>query len=147
MKGDGHSRPPLRHSSFLQTCRPHIGEMGIFSASGEYAGSHGKKLNSYNLYMLLFVSIGSLCYGYTANVISATLAQPTFIEYFGFATRPNATAILSATNGVFQTGGVIGTLTLSYFSDRFGRKGGLAIVGHVRRTRCRTLLTTIRAPC
>ena len=62
--------------------------------------------------MILFVSIGSLCYGYTANVISSTLAQPTFISYFNLDTRPNATALLSATNGIFQTGGVLGTLTL-----------------------------------
>ena len=43
-------------------------------------------------------------------------------------TRPDAIALLSATNGVFQTGGVLGTLLLPVFSDRFGRKGGLAIV-------------------
>ena len=39
-------------------------------------------------------------------------AQPTFIAYFELATRPDGTALLSTTNGVFQTGGVIGTLTL-----------------------------------
>lgn len=58
-------------------------------------------------------------------------AQPTFITYFELDTRPDALSLLSATNGIFQTGGVLGTLTLSYFSDRFGRKGGLAIVGHL----------------
>ena len=43
------------------------------------------------------------------------------------AYNPAATNLLSATNGVFQTGGVLGTLTLSWWSDKFGRKGGLAI--------------------
>lgn len=44
----------------------------------------------------------------------ATLAQPTFIEYMNLdpKTNPAATDLLSATNGVFQTGGVLGTLTL-----------------------------------
>jgi hypothetical protein len=55
-------------------------------------------------------------------------AQPTFITYFELDTRSDALALLSATNGVFQTGGVLGTLTLAFFSDKFGRKGGLAIV-------------------
>ncbi|KAK5173252.1 uncharacterized protein LTR77_001933 [Saxophila tyrrhenica] len=100
--------------------------MGLFSASGDYAHSK-KKLNAYNLYMILFVSLGSLCYGYTANVISATLAQPTFTSYFELDTRPDGTALLSATNGIFQTGGVIGTLSLSWFSDKWGRKGGLLV--------------------
>ncbi|RVX73875.1 hypothetical protein B0A52_02765 [Exophiala mesophila] len=96
-------------------------------SSGDFAGHSRKRLNAYNAWMILFVSIGSLCYGYTANVISATLAQPTFITYFDLDTRPDATALLSATNGIFQTGGVLGTLSLPLFSDRFGRKGGLAI--------------------
>jgi MFS family permease len=125
--------------------------MGVFTtliaAKGDAGdGSHSKKkLNAFNVYMILFVSLGSLCYGYTANVISATLgrvsgelmqdsrtdhvlAQPTFITYFELDTRSDATALLSATNGIFQTGGVLGTLTLSYFSDKWGRKGGLAVV-------------------
>ena len=41
-----------------------------------------------------------------------TIAQPTFVAYFELDTRPNALALLSATNGIFQTGGVLGTLTL-----------------------------------
>ncbi len=102
--------------------------MGIFSASGDYAHA-GKKLNTYNLMMILFVSLGSLCYGYTANVISATLAQPTFTTYFALDTRADGLALLSATNGIFQTGGVLGTLSLSWFSDKWGRKGGLLVVG------------------
>lgn len=44
------------------------------------------------------------------------IAQPSFVSYFDLDTRPNATALLSATNGIFQTGGVLGTLTLLVFS-------------------------------
>lgn len=53
--------------------------------------------------------------------------QPSFLEYFELTTRPNGTQLLAATNGIFQTGGVLGTLTLPWFADRWGRKGGLAI--------------------
>jgi MFS family permease len=124
-----------------------VGIARLFWSSGEFAGHSRKRLNAYNAWMILFVSIGSLCYGYTANVISATLgehlenlcskiatiltlvaAQPTFITYFDLDTRADATALISATNGIFQTGGFLGTLTLPLFSDKFGRKGGLAIV-------------------
>lgn len=105
--------------------------MGLFSASGDYAHGSKKKLNAYNLWMILFVSIGSLCYGYTANVISATLAQPTFTAYFAPPSVSEWTSLLSATNGIFQTGGVLGTLSLSYFSDKWGRKGGLAVVSYL----------------
>ena len=115
--------------------------MGLFSASGDYAHASRKRLNAYNWWMMLFVSIGSLCYGYTANVISATLAQPSFLEYFALLTRPGGTALLSATNGIFQTGGVLGTLTLSYWSDKFGRKGGLAIVS-ISRDVCKVTKLT-----
>lgn len=74
--------------------------MGLFSASGDYAHHSKKRLNAYNVWMMLFVSIGSLCYGYTANVISATLAQPTFTSYFALDTRSDGLALLSATNGI-----------------------------------------------
>jgi hypothetical protein len=47
----------------------------IFSFQGDFAGHSKKRLNAYNALMILFVSIGSLCYGYTANVISATLGK------------------------------------------------------------------------
>lgn len=47
----------------------------LLQSGGDETGGHSKKLNSYNAWMILFVSIGSLCYGYTANVISATLGE------------------------------------------------------------------------
>ena len=41
--------------------------------------------------------------------LTENAAQPTFLAYDNLATRP---AVLAAINGIFQTGGVIGTLTL-----------------------------------
>ena len=49
--------------------------MRIFSAAGDFGGVQRKRLNAYNVWMMLFVSIGSFCYGYTANVISASLGE------------------------------------------------------------------------
>lgn len=44
----------------------------IFSTGDE---GHGRKLNAYNVYMLLFVSLGSMVYGYTASIIGSTLGM------------------------------------------------------------------------
>lgn len=68
-----------------------------------------------------------MSYGYTAAVIGTTLGQPSFIKYFNLDTRSDATDLISTTNGIFQTGGVIGTLLLPIASDKFGRKWGIAI--------------------
>ncbi len=57
------------------------------------------------------------------------LGQPTFIEYFQLATRSNGTDLISTMNGLFQTGGVIGTLLLPTVADKWGRKWALAVVG------------------
>jgi MFS family permease len=56
------------------------------------------------------------------------LGQPTFSEYFQLATRSNGTDLLSSINGLFQAGGVIGTLLLPTISDKWGRKWALALV-------------------
>ena len=49
--------------------------MQLFAAKGDFGGIGRKKLNSYNLWMIFFVSLGSFTNGYTANVISATLGR------------------------------------------------------------------------
>lgn len=54
--------------------------------------------------------------------------QPSFIAYFDLATRSNGTDLISTMNGLFQTGGVIGTLMLPYVADRWGRKWAIATV-------------------
>jgi MFS family permease len=56
------------------------------------------------------------------------LGQPSFITYFDLDTRPDATDLISTTNGIFQAGGVIGTLLLPIVADRWGRKMGIALV-------------------
>jgi MFS family permease len=86
-----------------------------------------QRINAYNVAILCFVGLGSMTYGYTASIIVTTLGQPSFISYFGLDTRPNATELIATTNGLFQTGGVIGTLALPWVSDKYGRKWGMAV--------------------
>ncbi|KAF1807807.1 MFS transporter, partial [Eremomyces bilateralis CBS 781.70] len=86
-----------------------------------------KRINAYIVFILIFVGFGSMTYGYTASIIGTTLGQPSFIEYFALETRSNGTDLISSTNGLFQAGGVIGTLMLPWVSDRWGRKWGIAV--------------------
>lgn len=90
--------------------------------------SKKRTITLYNVSILCFISLGSLTYGYTASIIGTTLGQPSFVEYFDLATRSDGTQLISTMNGVFQAGGVIGSLLLSGISDRWGRKWGIAIV-------------------
>jgi MFS family permease len=106
-----------------------------------------QKITPYNVFILMFIGLGSMTYGYTASIIGTTLGksfskslkeimltvpgQPTFIAYFDLATRSNGTDLISTMNGLFQTGGVIGTLLLPTVADRWGRKWALAAVSFV----------------
>ncbi|ORY03954.1 MFS transporter [Clohesyomyces aquaticus] len=94
------------------------------------ASAHGVRkqhINAFNVLILCFVGLGSMSYGYTASIIGTTLGQPSFIKYFELDTRSNGTDLTSTTNGLFQAGGVLGTLMLPMVSDRWGRKWGIAI--------------------
>lgn len=68
-----------------------------------------------------------MTYGYSASIIATTLGQPTFLQYFALDTRSNANDLIGAINGLFQTGGLFGTLTSCWFADKFGRRWALFI--------------------
>lgn len=91
-------------------------------------GARRQHINAFNVLILCFVGLGSMTYGYTASIIGTTLGQPSFIKYFELDTRSNGTDLIATTNGLFQAGGVIGTLLLPVISDKYGRKWGIAIV-------------------
>ncbi|KAK4569539.1 hypothetical protein LTR86_003302 [Recurvomyces mirabilis] len=87
---------------------------------------HRQKLNAYTFFVLCMLGIGSISYGYSASIIGTTLGQPSFITYMKLDTRPDGTDLLSTTNGLFQTGGVIGTLMLPSIADKWGRRWACA---------------------
>lgn len=105
-----------------------------------------QKVTLHNVFILMFIGLGSMTYGYTASIIATTLGkptcaiicspgshlmrigQPTSIEYFGLATVSNGIDLISTMNGLFQTGGVIGTLLLPTAADKWSRKWALAVV-------------------
>ncbi|EXJ91724.1 hypothetical protein A1O3_00274 [Capronia epimyces CBS 606.96] len=76
---------------------------------------------TYNVAVILFMSIGSLSYGYSASIISTTLGQPSFITYMKLDTASNASALEGAITSLYFVGGVFGTFLGSYVADRWGR--------------------------
>ena len=84
--------------------------------------------NSYNVLVLIFLCLGSMTYGYSASVIGSTLGQPQFISYFDLDTRSNRLDLISTMNGLYQAGGVIGTMCLPWVADKFGRKWAIGVV-------------------
>ncbi|KAJ9606675.1 hypothetical protein H2200_008683 [Cladophialophora chaetospira] len=87
----------------------------------------GRQFRLYNVLMILAMGFGSVSYGYSAGVISQTLGQPSFIRYFKLDKRSDATDIIGLMNSLYQAGGFIGTFCVSFFSDRYGRRAGIAI--------------------
>lgn len=67
-------------------------------------------------------------YGYCASIISSTIGQPGWYEYFklpqegepGYASI--TTPAIATANGVFSAGGAVGSLFIMWSCDYFGRK-------------------------
>jgi MFS family permease len=71
--------------------------------------------------------LGSFTYAYASSIIGTTLAQPSFISFFGLDKRSNAPELAGAINGVFQAGGLIGALACIPIADNYGRRMGLLV--------------------
>lgn len=85
-----------------------------------------RRFKAINLIFTFIMGLGSMSYGYSATVISSTLAQPSFNAYMGLDKRSNASELIGLTGSLFQVGGFIGTFFLSFFADRWGRRVGIA---------------------
>ncbi|KAL4800104.1 general substrate transporter [Aspergillus venezuelensis] len=81
----------------------------------------GKSISRYNFLIIAFATFGSIAYGYSSAIIGSTLGQPSFLSYFDLDTASNSAALQGAINGLFQAGGLFGTLSFGYLADRLGR--------------------------
>ena len=103
----------------------HIQEVSTFEHSSK------RQFRWYNVFIILYMALGSIEFGYSASIIATTLAQPSFLSYFELATRSNASDLVGLMNSLFQVGGFIGVWTVAYMADRFGRKMAIVYCGVV----------------
>ena len=76
----------------------------------------------------MFAAVGSVTYGYGSSIIATTLGQPTFLAYFNLGSENSqATSLQGAINGLFQAGGLFGTLSCVQTADTFGRRKAILI--------------------
>jgi MFS family permease len=76
----------------------------------------------YNVFIILFMALGSIEFGYASSIIATTLAQPSFISYFKLDTRDDAADMTGLMNSLYQVGGFLGIWTVPVVADRCGRK-------------------------
>ncbi|KIW91694.1 uncharacterized protein Z519_07662 [Cladophialophora bantiana CBS 173.52] len=88
-----------------------------------------RQFHIYNFVVTALMVVGSFGIGYAAAIIGTTLAQPSFISYFELDTRPDGTQLIATTNGLFFFGGVLGTVTISWLADTWGRLWAIRISG------------------
>jgi MFS family permease len=71
-----------------------------------------------NLLASRLTSDEGFLFGYDSGIISSTIAQPLFVEYFGNPSNSEVGGIVSA----FTGGAILGALSISWLADYFGRK-------------------------
>lgn len=88
---------------------------------------HKLIVNPYNLWVVVFVSLGTISTAYGLAIIGSTVGQPNFYTYFNLATAEepgyaHTTNIIGALNGVNSAGAIAGCLGQAWASEKYGRK-------------------------
>ena len=84
-------------------------------------------VNSYNLWLVIFVAIGTISTAYGLAIIGSTVGQPNFYTYFNLAPAgepgyDHTTNMIGALNGVNSAGAIFGCWTNAWSADKYGRK-------------------------
>ncbi|EPS37792.1 hypothetical protein H072_8346 [Dactylellina haptotyla CBS 200.50] len=72
----------------------------------------------YTIFATAFLAIGGFLFGYDSGIITSTISQPYFKEYFSTPSSTVTGGIVSA----FQGGAILGTIWNMLFADKIGRK-------------------------
>ncbi|KIX09803.1 uncharacterized protein Z518_00884 [Rhinocladiella mackenziei CBS 650.93] len=118
---------PVYNSAEPKIIRPYCDDALCFNTStaGEQSPSFSVSDTKATFRIVIFVALGSVTYGYCASIIATTLGQPSFITYFELDRRSNASDLIGATNGLFQVGGLLGTLSCMKSADWLGCRKAL----------------------
>lgn len=94
-------------------------------------------VNSYNLWLVIFVAIGTISTAYGLAIIGSTVGQPNFYTYFNLAPAgepgyDHTTNMIGALNGVNSAGAFFGCWLNAWTAEKYGRKmsmmGGCVIL-------------------
>ncbi|KAK4494249.1 hypothetical protein PRZ48_014547 [Zasmidium cellare] len=75
------------------------------------------------LFSSAFLAIGGFLFGYDSGIITSTIAQPHFVDYFSNPSDAVTGGIVSC----FQGGAMLGTIINMLFADKLGRKYTIAV--------------------
>ncbi|PVH97063.1 putative MFS sugar transporter [Periconia macrospinosa] len=95
--------------------------------------SRAKRTSPYNRLVTIAVAFGSLTYGYCSSVIGSTIGQPGWYEYFNLPTQgqpgyaTTTTEAIATANGLYSTGGAIGSLFIMWSATALGRKRSIQL--------------------
>ncbi|RVX70435.1 hypothetical protein B0A52_05934 [Exophiala mesophila] len=78
--------------------------------------------SKFNVLIILLATLGSISYGYSSCIIATTLGQPSFITEMKLDVYDNAVQLIGAINGLYQAGGLLGTIYVGLTGDRLGRR-------------------------
>lgn len=85
-----------------------------------------RRFKAISMIFTALTGLGSMSYGYSAFVLSSTLAEPSFYHYMQLEDRSDANDLIGLTGSLFQAGGCLGALLVYVFADRWGRRAGIA---------------------
>lgn len=83
--------------------------------------------SAYCIFVICFVCLSTVAYGYAGSIIATTLTQPSFHERMKLDTDPRSEGLIGAMNGLFYAGGVIGSFLAGWTNNLKGRKFTLVI--------------------
>lgn len=96
----------------------------------ELVSSTAFKKRHYNAYLvmvIIYMGLGSSCFGFSGSVVSTTLGQPSFFAAMHLDTNPHAAAVIGAIVGIWYAGGAIGAMVNGWVANRWGRKASIAM--------------------
>lgn len=117
----------------------HHGPLRVADQYLQQAGDHlrGRWVAGESLVRMLLVPCSPArqqTYGYCASIISSTIGQPGWYDYFNLPlSGPGydniTTPTIATANGVFSAGGAVGTLFIMWSCEFFGRKVNIQLGG------------------
>ncbi|KAL3466108.1 general substrate transporter [Aspergillus heterothallicus] len=90
-------------------------------------------VNTFNLWVVILVAVGTISTAYGLAVIGSTVGQPNFYTYFDLESDPthpgykHTSNMIGALNGINSAGAFLGCIAQAYSADVYGRKATISL--------------------